>query len=126
VKASDILSELSINPDFNLLTQPEQLEIINFAQQEVCNYYNSNIRSNYTSSPFPDSVSQYFGSLALAIKKQVFSFSGTQIYSVSGGIDMTIPKQTISFFGANGYYSGSSDLTIVKQVFAISGTFTSP
>lgn len=55
ITVQQIVSELYINDDFVQLGQSSQLELINSAQQEVCNLYNQSAKNNYRCNNLGDS-----------------------------------------------------------------------
>jgi hypothetical protein len=99
ILVSDIIDELSVNPDFNLLSDSQQIEIMNFVQQEVCGEYNQAGKNFYLGSPFPDSVNKFTATLALTIPAQTISMLGTQIRTSYGTLALTVPAQTINLSG---------------------------
>ncbi len=47
ILVSDFITEMSVYGSFNILTQPQQLQIINTSQQLICNLYNSQLKNDY-------------------------------------------------------------------------------
>ena len=120
ILAKDIIEELSINPDFNLLSSDKQIEVMNFVQQDICGRYNKARKDFYLGSPEPDSALSFFASLALAVKMQTLSASGSEVLIFRGNARLTIPAQTLS----SGNPIGSLALIVPMQSMSIIGTIT--
>lgn len=103
ILASQILTELGINTDFIGLSADEKLELLNSVQQEICDLYVKNTKTDYLASTMDAMFSPLEGSGIVSIVPNSLIFTDSSLSPK--------PKSVIELF--DGIYQGATASVVV-------------